>query len=230
MRAPAILLVDPDVWAVAPLEQAGYPVTHVATAAEARMHLRDAALLVMDLDLPDEDGVVLISEIRERRDVPILVCSARERRDVALALRFGADMVAEKPLAPAELVARVGAVLRRAGVGPVGSRILECGRLVIDLAGITVRVDGTPVHLTATEFRLLVVLAEAYGEVVPHVRVIEQVWGQPLTATLQHLINIHVSRIRAVLRPRGADRMLTNRPGVGYMLLDPDHEHSQGDS
>src|SRR5947208_12955672 len=102
MPAPLILLVDPDVSAAAALEGAGYAVAHAETAATAQEHLDKAILVLMELELPDQDGVVLVSEIRDHSRVPILVCTTREGHEQALALKFGADMAVRKPVAAAE--------------------------------------------------------------------------------------------------------------------------------
>jgi two-component system KDP operon response regulator KdpE len=229
MPTPPVLLVDPDGAAMAPLERAGYRVVQVGTAQQADALYADAALVLTELDLPDQDGVVLVSEIRERSNVPIVVCSARaSTADRVLALKLGADMAVRKPIASDELVARVRAVLRRgcasnrAGQPTRPGRLL-CGPLSIDLASSVVRVDGRPLHLTPTEFRILALLGESYGEVVAHETIPLRVWGQPLDASLCHVVNSHIHRLRRALRLAGTDNLIHSKRAAGYVLFDSDH-------
>lgn len=222
--APTVLLVDPDVSAVVALERSGYRVIHAMTAAEAREHLKVARIVLLELDLPDEDGVVLISEIRSKTQAPIMVCTASPTRDRILALKFGADMVVEKPVDDSELVARVMAVERRVYLFARELPALEAGRLMIDRKSPYVLVDGKRMHVTPTELRLLISLAASYGEVVTFDQLAQAVWNAPIDPGRRHTAEIHLGRLRGRLQAYGAGHLIKNYRDFGYCLFDPDYQ------
>jgi two-component system KDP operon response regulator KdpE len=236
MRAPLTLLIDAEDVLVQPLLDAGYRVAHVETAHDALERLPIVSLVVTELDLPDRDGVVFVSELRDRGSLPIVVCTRCDRAaERTLALKCGADTVIDKAADPVEIVARINAVVRRTQIAVPGATLLTCGRLVVDLARITVRAGGSAVRLTPTQFRLLAVLAHAYGEPVTYETLSAKVWGAEAWGasppTVQRtLIRVHMGGIRAALRAHGAAHLLSNTSGVGYMLLDPDYHPLEGDS
>jgi two-component system, OmpR family, KDP operon response regulator KdpE len=185
---------------------------------EARAHKPD--LLIVDLGLPDRDGMTVIRSVREWSRTPIIVLSARtQETDKVAALEAGADDYVTKPFGPRELTARVHVALRRAGgSGSVGTKLV-IGRWNIDLHARTVGdADGHALHLTPIEFRLLEVLAEHTGLVVTHRALLTQVWGPDRVEQTQYL-RVFMKQMRAKLEPDPArPRWLLTDTGVGYRL------------
>jgi two-component system KDP operon response regulator KdpE len=189
---------------------------------EARSHKPD--LLIVDLGLPDRDGMSVIHDVRAWARVPIIVLSARtEEAAVVAALDAGADDYVTKPFGARELMARVQVALRRsASAGAAGSTLIV-GSWQIDLKARTVRDDsGSELHLTPTEFRLLEVLAEHLGLVVTHRTLLQQVWG-PGSTQQTHYLRVFMKQLRSKLEPNPArpDWLLTET-GVGYRLVQRD--------
>ena len=178
-------------------------------------------LVVLDLMLPGIDGLQLMAQLRQRRPVPVIMLTARgEEGDRLLGLRLGADDYMVKPFSPAELVARVGAVLRRSEVAPERSdELIRFGEVEVDGRGRTVTVGGEPVELTAREFDLLLHLARQPGRVFARGELMETVWRYPFytdTAT----VTVHVRRLRRKLeRDPLQPRHLITVWGVGYKLV-----------
>ncbi len=207
------------------LEAHGYQVDLAPDGATAleRWEARRPDLLLLDLGLPDVDGLELSRRIRREATTPILVLSAREREEQKVAaLDQGADDYVTKPFGMSELHARLRALLRRAA-GPEreldGS--LRAGRIRLDLVRHEVRVGEIPVHLTPREYELLRVLATARGRVVTHHRLLETVWGRAY-ADEGHYLHVYVSQLRRKLDaadPAGdAGGAIVSEPGVGYRL------------
>jgi two-component system phosphate regulon response regulator PhoB len=224
-----VLVVDdePDIVALVAyhLAKAGY---RVATASSGTDALESArrdrpALIVLDLMLPGMTGYEVLEQLRANdatRDVAVLMLTARrEEPDRIQGLSLGADDYLTKPFSPQELVLRVGAILRRVGAGGAtsGDR-LQIGALQIDLGAHQVKVDGVPVDLTPTEFKLLLTLAERRGRVQGRSLLLETVWeAAPDIQT--RTVDMHVQRLRAKLGAAG-DMIETVR-GFGYRLRVP---------
>jgi len=174
--------------------------------------------LVLDLMLPDIDGLEVCRRVRSTSDVPILMLTARgEPADRIVGLEIGADDYLPKPFEPRELLARLKAVLRRGRV-PASSAPLRFGRLEIDRDARSVRVDGREKALTGYQFALLAALAENAGRVLSRDQLMDLVKGEPLEA-YDRSIDVHVSRIRAAIEddPKKPRRILTVR-GAGYVF------------
>lgn len=194
-------------------------VSGVETATADRSGAQTFDAVVLDIMLPDLDGLEVCRRIRERSDVPILMLTARgEETDRIVGLELGADDYLAKPFNPRELQARLNAVLRRArGVGPRAA-ILRFGRLEIDPASRAVRVDGAARAVTAHQFDLLVVLATHAGRVLSRDRLMDLLKGEEAEA-FDRSIDVHVSKIRAAIEdePAHPRRIITVR-GAGYVF------------
>jgi DNA-binding response OmpR family regulator len=222
-----ILIIDDDVRLAdmvrAYLTQAGYAVDarHAAAAGIEAVADRRAPsydVVVLDIMLPDMDGLEVCRRLRAVSDVSILMLSARgEDTDRIVGLELGADDYLPKPFNPRELQARIKAILRRRH-GPSPTSTLRFGRLEIDAGSRTVRIDGEAVSLTSYQFDLLHALAEHAGKVLSRERLMDLVKGEELEA-FDRSIDVHVSRLRAAIeddtaRPR---RIITVR-GAGYLF------------
>ncbi|MBL0943226.1 MAG: response regulator [Hydrogenophaga sp.] len=177
-------------------------------------------LYLIDLGLPDGDGVDLVRRIRGWTQRPVLVLSARtlEQQKVE-ALDAGADDYLTKPFGVAELHARIRVALRHAGLAPGGQRQLALGALTIDLDARQLRDGAAPVHLTATQWRLLEVLARHAGRVVTTRQLLREVWG-PAHTEHSHYLRIYVRQLRQKLEPDPQQpRHLLTEIGVGYRLV-----------
>jgi len=178
---------------------------------------RKADLVVLDLGLPDIDGVDFIRDVRGWSDVPIIVLSARSTEgDKVTALDAGADDYLSKPFGVAELVARLRALLRRHARGGEGTAVTAFGDVSVDLSRRMVLRNGQPVHLTALEYRLLSVLVGNAGKVLTHRHLLREVWG-PSFVESSHYVRIYVARLRQKLEadPTQPRHFLTET-GVGY--------------
>jgi len=210
------------------LEESGYRVTRAGDAAGGLAALQAAAgagfdLVLLDLMLPDGDGLDLCRRIRAQSDVPIVMVTARgDTADRIVGLELGADDYLPKPFEPRELLARVRAVLRRRGAGSGSGApardVLAFGRLEIDRGAREVRIDGQPRTMTSHQFELLVAMAERAGRVLSRDQLMERVRGEPLEA-FDRSIDVHIARIRAAIEddPRHPRRVITVR-GAGYVF------------
>ncbi|WP_033341139.1 response regulator transcription factor [Catenuloplanes japonicus] len=214
-----ILLVEDDFRVAAAmmsmLQRSGYTVEHAATAAAA-LSAAPSDLVLLDLNLPDGDGVDVCRALRARDpDLAIIVVTARgEERDRVVGLRIGADDYVVKPFSMAELQARIEALLRRtARTGRAAPETVELGPLRIDYAARTVQVDGRPVTLTRKEFDILGSLARQPGVVLTGERLLLDVWQT--TWSGKHTLQVHVGSLRAKL---GRPDLVQNVRGVGYRL------------
>jgi two-component system alkaline phosphatase synthesis response regulator PhoP len=199
----------------------------VATAADGRGALRAATrerpdLIVLDLRLPDMDGLDVTRAIRQSSSIPIIMLTARgEETDKLVGLELGADDYMTKPFSPKELVARVRAVLRRQAFAQMGGETLRVGDLVIDRGRMRATVAGRPVGLTATEFQLLAALARAPGRVFTRAQLLDRLHGVALEA-YERAIDAHVKNIRRKLEPDPHQpRYLLTVYGAGYKLAEP---------
>jgi two-component system, OmpR family, phosphate regulon response regulator OmpR len=224
---PRLLLIDDDARLTAMvgdyLGAAGYAVVSAGSLAAGRRHLQAESFdaLVLDLMLPDGDGLELCSEVRaspRTRGLPLLMLTARgEALDRIVGLELGADDYLPKPFEPRELLARLKALLRRAQPQS-GDEVLRFGRLEIDLGERVARLDGKPCDLTGHQFDLLVVLAQSPGRVLSRDQIMDSLKGHPLES-FDRSIDVHISRIRAVIEddPKTPRRVLTVR-GAGYVF------------
>ncbi len=176
----------------------------------------DAA--IVDLVLPDGDGVEVCRALRGWSAMPIIVLSAVGEEDAKVrALEAGADDYVTKPFSPRELVARLGAVLRRAGRAP-DEPTIEAPGLLIDLAARTVCRDGEEVHLTPIEYDLLRTLARNRGRLMTHRALLGEVWG-PAWADDTSTLRTHIANLRRKLERGGEHRYIRTDPGVGYRFV-----------
>jgi DNA-binding response OmpR family regulator len=204
------------------LGQAGFRVTRAENGGVGlAMHGREVFdAIVLDLMLPDMDGLDVCRRIRARAATPILMLTARgDAMDRVVGLEMGADDYLPKPFEPRELLARLKAVLRRGRTGgSSGDDVLHFGRLEIDRAGREVRLDGEARPLTSHQFGLLLALAEHAGRVMSRDVLMDLLRASPLEA-FDRSIDVHISRIRAAIEddPRKPRRVITVR-GSGYVF------------
>jgi two-component system, OmpR family, phosphate regulon response regulator OmpR len=209
------------------LGKAGYRVLHADTGARGlALHEREPIdVVILDLMLPDGDGLDICRRMRAQSDRPILMLTARgDPMDRVVGLEMGADDYLPKPFEPRELLARLRAILRRSRGGTTGpadkagADILRFGRLEIDLGARDVKLDGKPCPLTGYQFALLLALAQHAGRVMPRDALMDAVKGEQFEA-FDRSIDVHVSRIRALIEddPRKPKRILTVR-GIGYVF------------
>jgi len=220
-EAPRILVLDDESQILRALKvvlrEAGFEVVAAETAQEAldRAAVRPPQAAIIDLVLPDGDGIEVTRQLREWSEMPILVLSAvGEEEQKVRALEAGADDYITKPFGTRELVARLHAALRRAGGGEEEPSIAVEG-LELDLAARLVRRDGEVVHLTPIEFDLLRVLVRNRGRLLTHRALLSEVWGPEYVDDIQPL-RTHIARLRAKIEPSGRPRYIVTDPGVGY--------------
>jgi DNA-binding response OmpR family regulator len=222
--AQRILLIDDDVslggMVADYLAGAGFRVTNAPTAREGEQRLEreiyDA--LILDLMLPDADGLEVCRRIRRSSDLPILMLTARgDAMDRVVGLEIGADDYLPKPFEPRELLARLNAILRRARAD-TKSEMLRFGRLEIDVGARQVRLDGEACALTSHQFTLLLLLAQHAGRVMSREAIMDQLSSDRLDV-FDRSIDVHVSRIRVAIEddPKKPRRVITVR-GAGYVF------------
>jgi two-component system KDP operon response regulator KdpE len=229
--ATRILIVEDDGpirrFLQAALTNAGYEVTEAETGRMGLTHMlaRMPDLVVLDLGLPDMDGMEIISQVREWSQVPIIVLSARGREgDKVEALNAGADDYLTKPFGVPELLARIRVALRHAAAlkagGPEEASRFQTGDLVVDLAGRRVFVREVEVHLTPLEYRLLTTLVRNAGKVLTHRYLLREVWG-PGYQDQTHYPRMFVASLRRKLEDDPAEpRYVLTEQGVGYRLVE----------
>lgn len=220
-----ILVVEDDARLAEMLSEylggAGFRVTIASLGAAAMQRLGTTAYdaVVLDLMLPDMDGLDVCRQLRAKSDIPILMLTARgDATDRIVGLEIGADDYLPKPFQPRELLARLRAILRRRSMGTSVERPLYFGRLEIDRAARTLRLDGDPCVITSYQFALLVALAENAGRVLSRETLLDLVKGEQLEA-FDRSIDVHISRIRAAIEddPKNPTRIITVR-GAGYVF------------
>lgn len=226
MSSPLILVVDDESHILralrTSLQGAGYEVEVAATAEEA---LASAAMqppngVILDLVLPDGNGVEVCRELRRWTNAPVLVLSAvGDEQEKIAALDAGADDYVTKPFGIDELLARLRAALRR--VEAPTPPVIEIGELVVDLERRLVTVRGEPVSLTPTEFELLRLFVRNEGKLLTHPTILREVWG-PAYGAESHYLHVYVSQLRRKIEQDPArPRLLLTETGAGYRLVRP---------
>jgi DNA-binding response OmpR family regulator len=216
-----ILLVEDDDRVAAALRPAlrrhGMSMVRLSAGRDVVAHLGEVDVVLLDLGLPDMDGVDVCRAIRDTSDLPIIIVSARgEVDDRILGLHSGADDYLVKPYDVGELVARVEAVYRRRRVGPgsLTPELIEVDGVSLDLARHTVVVDGESVTLSRKEFQVLALLATAGGAVCTRNRIVAEVWGRSWPGA-NRTLDVHVATLRTKLR---RPELVQTVRGVGYRL------------
>lgn len=228
IEGPKVLVVEDEPqmrrFMRASLSSHGYRVVEAERANEVEMLAtsHNPALVLLDLGLPDGDGIVVTRQLREWSRVPIIVVSARGREeDKVAALDAGADDYLTKPFGVNELLARMRVALRRARTGDDGQAAavaFELGPLKIDFVRRLVTLDTREVHLTPIEYKLLVLMAQNAGRVLTHRQILKDVWG-PAYASQNHYVRVHMAELRKKIELDPArPRLLLTEPGVGYRM------------
>jgi DNA-binding response OmpR family regulator len=218
------------------LEADGFTVSEAATGRAALESVSDPActpsLVLLDVGLPDVDGLEVLRTLRQSSDVPVILVTARaEEVDKLVGLGVGADDYVTKPFSPREVVARARAVLRRAG-GPAGAAppdasVHSFDGLVIDEGRREVVVGGRQVDLSALEFDLLVALASSPGRVYSRAQLLERVWGYDFYGD-ERVVDVHIRSLRKLLGDDAATpRLIGTVRGVGYKFLPPAREEAR---
>jgi two-component system KDP operon response regulator KdpE len=224
---PLVLVIEDEAplrrYLRATLQAHGYRVEEAATGAEGRERLAAASpdVVLLDLGLPDADGLDLAREFRGWSQVPIIVVSARGKEaDKIRALDLGADDYLTKPFGSGELLARVRVALRHSADahGAAPEPVVIIGPLRMDFASREVFLDGVPVHLSPNEYGLLAALVRNAGKVLTHGQLLQAVWGG-VPAAQPGYLRVYVASLRRKLEPDPArPRLLFTEPGVGYRL------------
>ena len=227
LNSPQILVIedDPQIrrFLRASLTADAYRLFEAETAQDglAQAAARQPDLIVLDLGLPDADGLEVIRQVRTWSQLPIIVLSARGQERVKIeALDAGADDFVGKPFAIGELIARIRAALRRATVISGDGSIFRAGRIEVDLDRRVVLVAGAEVHLTPIEFKLLRTLIQHAGRVITQRQLLGEVWGPNHTEQAQYL-RVYMAQLRRKLELNPAQpKHLLTEPGVGYRLVE----------
>ncbi len=223
---PFILIVedDPQIrrFLRATLAAESYQFHEAVTAEEGiqQANSRRPDLILLDLGLPDRDGLEVIRRVRESSQMPIVVLSARgQENDKIAALDLGADDYVAKPFSVGELLARIRAALRRSSAGAQEGAVVSFGRVEIDLDKRLVKVGGEEVHFTPNEYKLLQVLIKHPGKVLTQHQLLNEVWGPNHLDQAQYL-RVYIAQLRRKLESDPArPKYLQTEPGVGYRLV-----------
>ncbi len=210
-----VLVVEDDPAVAEPLlaglQRNGIDTEHVGYASQVIAAAQGVDVVLLDLGLPDGDGLEVLRELRKTSDVPVIIATARgDETDRIVGLELGADDYVVKPFSVRELAARVRAIARRRRVDTT----LATGRLVVDRSRHVVTLDGAVVELTAKEFDLLAVLAEEPGRAVPRQELFSRVWD-PVWVGTGKTLDVHVASVRKKL---GDPTIIETVRGVGYRL------------
>lgn len=225
MNQPLILVVEDEApmrqFLCATLKRRGYSAMGAATGSEglslARSH--NPELILLDLGLPDRDGLDVLKDLRTWSEAPVLVLSARrQERQKVLALDLGADDYLAKPFGAAELLARIRVALRHSVQSLRPEPVFDHGGLRVDLEKREVSVNGSSVHLTALEYKLLEALVQRAGKVATHAQLLSDVWG-PGAEGQTHYLRIYMAQLRNKLEADSTrPKYFLTEPGVGYRL------------
>ena len=203
------------------LEGSGYRVLEAATGQEGLTQTAQYSpdVVLLDLGLPDMDGVTVLKRLREWSRVPVVVLSVRDREeDKVAALDNGADDYVTKPFGTAELLARLR-VAQRHGLPPTESPIFRTGDLEVDLTARVVKLKGQEVKLTPTEYSLLRLFVQHAGKVLTHRQILKEVWG-PNYLDQTHYLRVYIAHLREKLETDSTrPRLITAEPGVGYRFI-----------
>jgi two-component system KDP operon response regulator KdpE len=223
MPALKVLIVDDEIAILRFLRVAlkgeGVSVIEAATGEEAlyKLALERPDLILLDLGLPDIDGVEVTRRLREWSQVPLIILSVRDQETIKIeALDAGADDYLTKPFGIGELLARIRTVMRRQPLG-TGEPVFTLGRLSVDLASREVSLDGDPVQLTPTEYGLLRILVLNAGKVITNRQLLRQVWGEGYEDL--HILRVNISNLRHKIEPDPSrPTYIHTETGVGYRL------------
>jgi two-component system, OmpR family, KDP operon response regulator KdpE len=227
MAGPLVLVVEDEPqmrrFLRASLTAHAFRLAEAGTAREALASIttQNPEVILLDLGLPDADGIELTREIRGWSSVPIIVISARGREaDKVDALDSGADDYLTKPFGVAELLARIRVALRRSSAPTTASEIIEVGPLRINVARREVTMESREIRLTPIEYRLLVLLAKNAGRVLTQRQILEHVWGRGHVEQIQYL-RVYMGQLRRKIEIDPArPQFLATEPGIGYRLRD----------
>ena len=225
-RSSVVLVIDDEIQIRRllrlTLEGAGYKVFDAATGQDG---LTEAAqrrpdVVILDLGLPDMDGLQVLKRLREWSRVPVLVLSVRDgEEDVIAALDHGADDYMTKPFSAGELLARLRTAQRHSLKGEE-AKVFRSNQLEVDLVARVVKVNGSEVRLSATEYSLLRLFVQHAGKVLTHRQIMREVWG-PNAAEQTHYLRVYMSHLREKLEPDAAQpKLFITEPGVGYRLME----------
>jgi two-component system, OmpR family, KDP operon response regulator KdpE len=227
--APLVLLIEDEAqmrrFLGATLRAHGYQVVEAASAREglAQAAGRNPEIVLLDLGLPDLDGLEVTREIRRKARIPIIVISARgQEQDKVAALDLGADDYLTKPFGVPELLARIRVAIRHSALPPGGppDPQFQSGDLRVDLLRRRVFYNGEETRLTPTEYKLLAALVRHAGRVVTHRQLLQEVWGSNYEEQ-GHYLRVYMAQLRRKLeRDPTRPRLLVTEPGVGYRLLE----------
>ncbi len=223
---PVVLVIDDEIQIRRllrlTLEGAGYKVFDAATGQDglAEAAQRRPEVVILDLGLPDIDGLQVLKRLREWSGVPVLVLSVRDgEEEIVSALDLGADDYMTKPFSAGELLARLRAAQRHALKG-AETNVFHSNQLEVDLAARVVRVNGKEVRLTATEYALLRLFVQHAGKVLTHRQIMREVWG-PNAVEQTHYLRVYMTHLREKLEPDASQpKLFITEPGVGYRLVE----------
>jgi two-component system KDP operon response regulator KdpE len=205
------------------LEANGYRVDTVGTgqAGLAAIARRRHDIIILDLGLPDLNGLMVLKQLREWTQTPVIILTVLDEEEEKIAaLDSGADDYVTKPFRTGELLARLRAALRRSDQGRVEEPVFRVGQLVVDLSTRRVTRNGQPVKLTATEYSMLRLFVHHAGKVLTHRQLLREIWGPEHEHQTQYL-RVYVTRLREKLEARPAEPTLfLTEPGVGYRFAD----------
>jgi len=220
-----VLVVDDDKRLLAALRRGlslrGFDVGVARDAGQALGYLqaRWPDIIILDIMMPGMDGITLCHLIRENAAIPILMLTARDSiPDRVAGLEAGADDYLVKPFAFDELVARIRALLRRAGSEPSKSERLSYANLTLDRRSWTILYGGEPLSLTATEFRLLEHFMCSPEQVLSREKILAAIWGEEWLATDSNVVDVHIANLRQKLEAGGRPRLIQTVRGAGYMM------------
>src|SRR5512137_663903 len=230
---PNALIIDDEVQIRrllrANLEANGYRVLEASSGQEGITHAAQwrPEVIILDLGLPDMDGVTVLKRLREWSRVPVIVLSVRDREeDKVAALDNGADDYVTKPFSTAELLARLRVAQRHAQPGAPVSQF-RAGQLEVDLTARVVRLRGQEVRLTATEYSLLRLFIQHAGKVLTHRQILREVWG-PNAQEQTHYLRVYIAHLRDKLEIEPSKpRLIITEPGVGYRLVEETQQSSR---